>query len=65
MQLPSILSIKNAIIVLVLAALAFVAYSYVQVNGNNVAWCATNINACRVARIQALERDISVLSPSK
>lgn len=65
MQLPSIISVKLLIIVLTLLVAGFLGYVYFKANGQNLAWCASNINACRISRIQALERDYSVINPSK
>jgi hypothetical protein len=57
--------IKLILIVMTLLAIGFAGYVYFQANSANLAWCAANINACRIARIQALERDVTVLQPSK
>ncbi len=61
--LKEIVSIKNAVIVLILTALIICGYVYFKANGQNLAWCFGNINACRVARIQALEKDYSAVQP--
>ena len=63
--LKSVLSIKTVIIILILVTLAFVGVTYTKANGSNLAWCFANINSCRIARVQALERDVRVLDVSK
>jgi len=65
MKLLNIVSVKLLSIIVTLLVVGFLGYVYVNANGANVAWCASNINACRIARIQALERDYSVVNPSK
>jgi hypothetical protein len=63
--LKGLINVKTAIIVLTLVVIGFIGYQYIQLNGANLSWCATNINSCHVARIQALERDLNTLVPSK
>lgn len=63
MNLLNLVSVKNAVIVLVLTALIFGVVKYVQYNGNSLAWCLLNANDCRVARIQALERNYADIQP--
>ena len=63
--LTNFVSVKLLLIVLTLLGIGFAAYIYFQANSANLAWCAGNVNACRIARIQALERDYSVINPSK
>ena len=63
--LKSVINVKNIIILLTLVALVAGVVGYFNLNGKNVAWCSVNINDCRVARIQALDRDVNVLEVSK
>ena len=59
--LKSINVIKVAVLTLIAGSLIFIGVSYVKYNGNNVAWCLANGNQCRVARIKALQQDVSSL----
>ena len=61
--LKSIVSPKNIIILLVLAGIGFGLVSYVRYNGSNLGWCLANANDCRVARIQALDRNFQDAQP--
>jgi len=61
MTLPKLFSVKVLVTILTLLAIGLAGYAYFQANGKNLSWCALNINACRIARIQALERDLTVL----
>ena len=63
--LTNFVSIKVLAIILILLAVGFSGYVYFQANSANLAWCAANVNACRIARIQALEKDYSSLNPRK
>lgn len=65
MNLPSFVNVKLLVIAVILLVVGTLGYIYFQANSANLAWCAANINACRIARIQALERDYKVLTPSK
>lgn len=61
--LKNIVSVKNVVIVLMLTALIIGAVKYVQYNGSALAWCTLNANDCRVARINALERNYQDVQP--
>ena len=61
--LKNIVSPKNIIILLVLASIGFGLVSYVRYNGSNLGWCLANANDCRVARIQALDRNFQDAQP--
>lgn len=63
--LKSVVNAKNIIILVTLIAIVAGVVGYFNLNGKNIAWCAVNINDCRVARIQALDRDVQVLTESK
>ena len=63
--ITNFVSVKAVLIALALLGIGFAGYVYFQANSANLAWCAGNINACRIARIQALEKDYSSLNPSK
>ncbi len=62
MSLPNIINVKTGLIVLAVVVIGFLGYVYFNANGKNLSWCASNINACRIARIQALDRDYSALA---
>ena len=63
--LLNVINAKNIIILVTLIAIVAGIVGYINFNGKNVAWCAFNRNSCNVARIQALDRDIQVLTESK
>ena len=65
MSLPNIVSVKTALIVLALVVVGFLGWAYFNANGKNLSWCATNLNSCRIARLQALDRDYQTLNPAK
>jgi len=63
--ITSLVSVKTLIIIVTLLVIGFLGYVYINANGANLAWCTANINDCRIARVQALERNYEVLNPSK
>ena len=59
--LLNVINAKNIIILVTLIAIVAGIVGYANLNGKNVAWCSLNIEQCRVARIQAVQRNIEVL----
>lgn len=54
--LKEIVSIKNAVIVLVLIGLAFGAVKFWENNGKNLTWCSTHSLECQIARVKNVEK---------